>query len=224
MSDLRDGTRARVGEDGRFSLSGVSYGIARVVAESGELRSPVVEVEITEDASPEIELRLYPMQRRDVTLRVHDSSGLPVPGAFVFVETVGRPAVILTTDSAGATTFRLAKDDEPRLRVAAIASGQWALGDWLSITERNGDISVRLGQAGTLAIRGSPHGGLLRLVSQTGWDISAMLRAIGVRARGDEPSIVVPGLPAGAYVVAMGAMSRTVQVAANRLTEVDFSR
>lgn len=223
VSDLRDGTRTRVGEDGRFSLSGIPYGTARVVAESGDLRSPVVEVEISEGGAPEIELSLFPLQRRVVTLRVQDSSGMPAPGAFIFVESSGRAPVILTTDAGGAASFRLAEDDQPRLRVAAVASGQWTFGDWMSINDQERDVIVRVGKVGILSIGGSSEGHFVRIVSLTGWDVSAMLRSIGVPIRLNEPSIAISGLPPGAYVVAMNALLRNVYVEANRVTEVDFS-
>ena len=219
VTDLRDGHRTRTAADGSFHLGGLGAGVARIVAELDDLRSSVVEQEVTENAP--VALRLQPRQREAVAIRVLDSTAAPAQGAFVFVEIRGEYPVILTTSAGGTAELRLPAERREQLRVATVARGEWFLGDWTAIDNLGESMTVRVPKGGTILLRGARETDVA-LTSISGWSVSMMLRRLGAApVRGDD-ALRLAGLPPGVYAVDANGASRTVTVAANRVTETDL--
>jgi hypothetical protein len=225
VTDMRDGQRTRARPDGTFVLAGLRGGVARLVAETAELRSEVVEEEIGDgDAGAHVEIRLRRTSRSTIPIRLRDSAGAPASGAFVFVEVPARPPTILTTDSDGTVAFRIPAEGATRLRVAALAAGEWSLGDWVSLEEiREQGLSVRVPRGGLLAIRGAKDQAAIEVGSASGWSVSTMLRLLGIPLARSEDALRVAGLPPGSYSVHEKDRHRLIAIDAGGVVDVDMN-
>lgn len=213
---------ALAASDGTFRIVGLGVGDYLLRARLDGRETPGVAVRVQADELPApVELVFDDAERREVVVSLR-SDRVPVGGALLLIELAGSGTRLSTADSEGLARVRLPEPAPSSMRVAAVAGGTWAFGDWRSLDGGESTYSIVVGDSGNLLIE-SVRSSVLGLSSDTGWDVAAVLRTFGVALRvGPEAPLVVSGLPVGTYVVTDGAASERVEVVAGTVTPVTF--
>lgn len=219
------GAFALAGEDGTFALGGLLPGPHRLRAESGDLVSEVIAVEVKSGQSTDpMRLIVKARNRPEVSIRVIAADGRPASGGFVFVETKDGIQVA-SIDPSSTATFSFQAEAPPAIRAAADAEGMWALGDWISRDNLPDPLVLRLTQPGSVAITTQGPAGAVSLVRSDGWNLSSLLMRVGSRLTvAPSQPLRVEGLPAGEYSVSIGAIQRAVTVKGGEVAVALFKR
>ncbi|MEM7349289.1 MAG: carboxypeptidase-like regulatory domain-containing protein [Acidobacteriota bacterium] len=218
VRELTSGTLVFSAVDGRFEVSGLDPGTRYFKAEIEERVSPVAEVEVLVDQTPDpIVLRLAtedPSPR--LQLQVLDAAEQPISGAFVFFEGEGGQRGILTAAGDGRAELALDPPLPARVRFATFGAGDWTLGSWMPLPSAGDEPTVLIqGRTGSLELRAAADGepSYVELVSATGWDLSRLLTQVGMRPvlrPGD--SLRLTGLPPGPYTLSTASTAMAVAI------------
>jgi hypothetical protein len=213
VRELTSGALSFSAPDGSFTLAGLRPGKALVQAELRGQTSSLAEAELSERPPEPLRLVLGDETAPTLTVQALDASGLPAAGAFVFLAEEGKGLRLLTTAADGKTTITLEPPLAPRLRAAAYANGSWGFGRWTSREAAQEGISISVAGSGGLIVSSDKKEGPPAITTQDGWDLTWMLRLLGVdpRVTKDQP-LQVTGLPAGQYQVALGGSGMTIAV------------
>jgi hypothetical protein len=224
VRDLGTGAVAFTGTDGSFVLTGAAPGKHSVQAERGELASPVADAEVVPDRPGDL-LRLVLGERQDPEIRVQvlDAEGVPVAGAFVFLEEEGRGQRLLTAGLDGRVAARIEPPLPARVRLAALANGTWSLGDWKGWSEVPETTKLVASPGGAVRVESASRAGSPSILSPQGWDVSWLLTRLGARPtlEPDAP-IEVQGLPEGDYTVFLAGATSSAKVRAGRQVVVEL--
>ena len=214
---------AIAGAGGRFTLAGLEPGRHRLEARLDEAVSRPVEVEVAPGPEPEpVVLVLGPDDPVRLHVAVLDAAGSPVPGALVFLEEEGRAPRLLTAGADGRAVAPIEEPHPARLRAAALAGGRWALGAWTGWERAAEGLTLAVAPSGSLAIESS-RAGVPRVLSEQGWDVSWLLTRVGARPEvAPGLPLVLDGLPAGRYTIALDGVERRVAVPAGGRVAVEL--
>ncbi|HVT19433.1 MAG TPA: carboxypeptidase regulatory-like domain-containing protein [Thermoanaerobaculia bacterium] len=222
VQDLVGGAVALSAADGSFELAGIKPGKVALQAQLLELSSPVAEAAIDGDRQPE-PMRLVLSKRKPaaIEVRVLSADGTPLPGVFVFMEEEGKGQRILTTDAEGKASAGVEPPLSPRVRPAVATGSGWIFGGWVSSAQAQDEgLTLQPGPAGSLLLISAGKEGPPRIVSESGWDLTALLRQLGTApVLSPERPLRLDGLPVGRYVVSLAGTSVTVAVSADSSTE-----
>jgi hypothetical protein len=212
IRELASGSFALSAADGTFSLVGLKPGKSWIQAELLELKSALEEIELREDRPPEpLSLLLGEERAPSIVLQVFDAAGTPAAGVFVILEEEGKGQRLMRTAADGKVTATLEAPLPPRLRAAAWAGGKWGLGAWMDRAAAGEGISVVAAGGAGLRVRSASRRGMPRVASETGWDVSWLLRLLGSPAAlSPEGPLELYGLPAGRYSVSLEDAETTV--------------
>ncbi|HVT14952.1 MAG TPA: carboxypeptidase-like regulatory domain-containing protein [Thermoanaerobaculia bacterium] len=222
VRELVSGALAMSGADGSFSLTGLKAGKAAVEARLRDQASQVAELELAAERPPApLRLVLGDRKGQTVAVQVLGASGAPVAGAFVFLEEAGKGQRLLVADGAGKATATLEPPLPAQVRAAAFAGGSWAFGGWSSREAAEEGLALQVGNGGSsLTVTTSKRDGSPRIVGPEGWEVSWLLRQLGVPpALSPRRPLRVGGLAPGTYTVSLGGASVSVAVAADRAGE-----
>ncbi|MFL6201870.1 MAG: carboxypeptidase regulatory-like domain-containing protein [Thermoanaerobaculia bacterium] len=218
VRDLGTGAVAFTGADGSFVLTGAAPGKHSIQAERDELASPVADTEVVPDRPGDL-LRLVLGERQDPEIRVLvlDAEGVPVAGAFVFLEEEGKGQRLLTAGLDGRVAARIEHPLPVRVRFAALANGTWSLGEWKGWSEVQETMTLLARPGGAVRVESASRTGSPRILSSQGWDVSWLLTRLGV------PPTLAPGvpielhgLPEGDYTVSLVGTTSPAKVRAGR--------
>ena len=173
------------------------------------------EVELQEEGSTApVRLVLGDHDSPGLSIQVTDTAGGPAAGAFVFLEEEGKGLRLLTTAADGKATVTLEAPLPIRVRVAALASGRWALGPWVSREAAGRGLApLAAGGSSSLRVQSREKRGAPRILHETGWDLAWMLRLLSSPlSLSPEQPVQVTGLPPGRYAISLAGASTTVQV------------
>lgn len=221
VREIGSGALAFSATDGSFHLPGPEGATrASVRAESEGLASPEVEVALEPGRVPDpVRLTLERRSPPSIETLVVDSEGLPVAGAFVFLEEEGRGFRILTTGSDGRAAAAMTPPYPARVRLAATSGASWSLGGWVAWDDARSRLTASLGGSGAIEILGDLTG-TPRILSPTGWDVAVLLASLGSQpALSPGIPLRVEGLPPGVYTVAVANSHLTVSARAGEVTE-----
>ncbi|MEO8504578.1 MAG: carboxypeptidase-like regulatory domain-containing protein [Acidobacteriota bacterium] len=222
VEDLDSHANARSGADGSFTLLDLAPGRRRVRASKESERSAIAAVDVHPDEPPAPIVLVIDRSGQD---RVHisvTSDGQAAAGALVFVEIPGQGLRIVTADASGTADLDLTPPRPPNLRAAAVVAGRWVLGSWVAT-----DAALESG----LSLPAIPGGGLevklesglqrLEIVSEAGWNLSALLDRLGVPPEASPGyPLRLDGLPAGAYTIQAGESTRSTAVSAGEIARL----
>lgn len=222
VRELTSGGIAFSGADGKFSLAGLKPGKSVIQAQLQDQTSPLAELElkIGETAAP-LNLVLGERKAPSLAVRVVDSGGAPIPGAFVFLDEEGKGQRLLVADAQGQAEVRLEPPLPTRVRAAAFFAGAWGFGDWLDREAADGGLVVEIAGAESFVVTSDKRQGSPRIVTQSGWDLSWLLRLLGappVFLSPDRP-LQMGGLVTGRYSVTLDGASITLSVGGQRPAE-----
>lgn len=202
-------------EDGGFEIAGAPEGRLRLRARSGALRSPVLEVFNTTEQPPDpVELVLESDPGNRLAIRVVGRDGLPASGAFVFLEPAAGELTLLTTRADGTAETEFMPPLPSRLRAAAFAQGVWAFGSWIQTADLDGRrLQLEIDEPGALRLTSEEYSGPVPVVSENGWNLSALMLRLGKRLTvSPSAPLTLSGLPPGPYLVAQPS-GRIVRIA-----------
>jgi len=221
VRDLASSALAITSAGGGFSLTGLKTGKALLQASREEETSPVRELSLQEGEAPSpVQLVLSTQDTPTVTVTVTDTAGAPRSGAFVFLEEEGKGQRLITTGPDGRATATLSAPLAARIRAAAFFSGTWGFGRWETRETARQGLSVEIGGAGTLLVRSAKSHGSPRIMTQSGWDLSWLLRQLGTPPElSPERPLLVAGLASGLYLVSLDSTSVTLDVSGSRPAE-----
>jgi hypothetical protein len=221
VRELGSGALAFSAADGAFRLSGPE-GADRISiqAEHQGLTSAEVEVALEPGRAPDpVRLTLERRSPPRIETLVVDREGVPVAGAFVFLEEEGRGFRILTTDGDGRAAAAMTPPYPARVRLAATSGPTWSLGGWVAWHDARSGLTASLGGSGSIEILGD-LAGTPRILSPTGWDVAALLASLGAPpALSPGVPLRVDGLPPGVYTIAVASSNLTVSAHAGEVTE-----
>ncbi|HVT57502.1 MAG TPA: carboxypeptidase-like regulatory domain-containing protein [Thermoanaerobaculia bacterium] len=222
VRELVGGAMAFSLADGSFALAGLPPGKVAVQARLDELSSKVAEAEIAGDQPPEpLHLILGKRSSPAIEVRVLGTSGAPIAGAFVFLEEEGKGQRILTTDAEGKASASIEPPLAPRVRPAVATGNGWIFGGWVPAAQAQDEgLTVQSGPAGSLLLTSAAKSGSPRIVSDSGWDLSQLMRQLGATPllTPGRP-LRLDGLPVGSYNVSLDGASLTVVVTADAPVE-----
>lgn len=222
VRDLGTGAVAFTGPDGSFVLTGAAPGKHSIQAERHELASPVVAAEVVPDRPGDL-VRLVLGERQDPEIRVLvlDPEGVPVPGAFVFLEEEGRAQRLLTAGLDGRVSARIELPLPARVRLAMLAQGTWSLGEWRGWTEVPETVTLVASPGGSVKVESAARAGSPRILSPQGWDVSWLLTRLGARPTlAPELPLEIHGLPEGNYAVSLEGTTSSAKVRAGHQVTV----
>jgi hypothetical protein len=221
VRELGSGALAFSAADGSFRLSGPE-GADRisVQAEHQGLTSLEVEVALETGRAPDpVRLTLERRSPPRIETLVVDREGVPVAGAFVFLEEEGRGFRIVTTDGDGRAAAAMTPPYPARVRLAATSGAIWSLGGWVAWDDARSGLTVSLRGSGSIEILGD-LAGTPRILSPTGWDVAALLASLGMPPTlSPGVPLRVDGLPPGVYTIAVASSNLTVSARAGEVTE-----
>lgn len=207
-------------EDGSFDLRGLVAGEHEIRARTfdGRMATERVRVDEGRDTPP---LRLVVGAEKPSEVRIAVTrGGQPAAGAFVFAELENEGQRILTTDATGTATLRIAENSAARrLRLAGFDQGSWSFGTWRA--RDDSAIALAIDRGGALTIAGAT--GEVEIVRADGWNVSQLLRRIGVPPRvGPAAPLLLAGLAPGSYTVAVGGKTLQAEVSAGHSRALTF--
>ncbi len=215
VRELTGGGIAFSSADGKFSLVGLKPGKSVFQAQLQEQTSPLAEMELKiGETPPPLHLVLGERKAPSLAVRVVDSGGAPIPGAFVFLDEEGKGQRLLVADAGGKVDVRVEPPLPPRVRAAAFSAGAWGFGDWLDRTAADGGgLLVEVTGADSFIVTSAKRQGSPRILTQSGWDVSWLLRLLGAppMLSPDRP-LQMSGLVAGQYSISLDGASVTVAV------------
>jgi carboxypeptidase family protein len=205
-------------DDGAFTLAGLVPGRYSLQARKGNLASRSKDVVIDgNDPVRDVRLQLDPDAGDAIRVRVIAASGEPAANAFVFIDSELGPRT-LTTDSAGEAEAVFAAGRPANVRLAAFHRGTWTFGagDPQSKVQL-----LRAGPTGAVTVNVDRAAEVPRLLTSSSADIVAMCARLGIPiSLSPQTPLVIAGLPAGRYTLAIGGDSRVVDVRARETVEV----
>ncbi|MEO8505235.1 MAG: carboxypeptidase-like regulatory domain-containing protein [Acidobacteriota bacterium] len=210
--------------DGSFRLEGLGPGRYTIRASLRDLSSEPATVDLGPDGAPEpLRLVLDDQSRRVVEVEVVGPDGSPAADAFVFLQLDDASVRLVTADGSGRARFTLVKPFPKIVRAADHTLGGWSLGEWQALTADSPPLAIGGGAGGTLSILGAANGIPLTIESAKGWRLDQLLLQMGIPAVPSEPApAIVAGVPAGRYILRLGAQQRVVAVEAGGVTSVTF--
>lgn len=225
VRELTGGATSFTGADGGFTLGGLRPVLNSFEAQSGDLRSDPVQVDLSSRQAHEpLTLILKESAAQPaLAIRVLGPEGLGAANSFVFVEAAGQGLQVLTTDAEGKVDLLLRPPYPEVLRAAAFSAGNWTFGSWTRLEEARDGISLEIGRVGSLALRTRQGRGTLQITAPGGWNLTLLLAFLGSNpSLGPESPLGLTGLPGGAYVVRLAEVSETVNVRAGEQAEVQL--
>jgi hypothetical protein len=221
VSELGSGALAFAKANGTFSLTGLSPGRIALQARLEDLSSNVARVDLAADAPPDpVRLTLGKREPTQIAVTVLDRSGAPAVGAMVFFEEEGKGMRLLVTGTDGSASAGLEAPLAPRVRAGAFANGGFAFGEWASLEQAQQGLALQPAATGGMVVRSAKRQGAVRVMSQSGWDVSWMMRLLGASTEITvERPLRLDGLPAGSYTVSLGGATSTVGIAAGSVGE-----
>lgn len=211
------------GSDGTFVLGGPPAGRWEIQARHAGRASAVITVAVEENRRGDPVEIVLDAATSVVRVRV-TMERAPVAGAIVFLETDKGELRLATAVADGTASFEMLPPIPSRVRVAASAGGRWVFGPWVGSSTAMQEIStLDVRPSGTLLMQSEGVRGNVVVTTQDGWRVDRLLQWLGafLQLAPDAPAIV-PGLPAGTYDVAVGALRKNVAVRANETTETDW--
>ncbi|HVG23199.1 MAG TPA: carboxypeptidase regulatory-like domain-containing protein [Thermoanaerobaculia bacterium] len=207
----------RSGVDGAFRLLGVSGGRARVKATTTG-KSAATEVDPADSVAQNVVLRLEDDRSSGLTVDVCHADGSPAAGVLVFA--MANSGVIAgSTDREGRASLPTVSGEGIALAVHE-PGGRWAFANG-----RAGE-NARLmlpTHPGAFVATSADATGEAAITAPNGFPLDRVLPMIGISSRlGSGGSLRVPGLPPGAYDVALGAFHKGVTIAPGAVAEVRF--
>jgi len=215
ISELASGSLAIARSDGSFVLTGLSPGKLALQARLDDLASAIENIEVSADQPSEpVRLVLKPEDPPQVAVTVIGRSGIPMAGAMVFFEEDGKGTRLLVTSSDGRALVGLEAPLPARVRAGTFANGAIALGDWTSLDQARQGLALQLGETGGLEVQSASGKGSVRILSASGWDLSWMMRLLGVSTEiAPANPLRLDGVPAGVYDVVLGSSEVRANVA-----------
>ena len=213
--------------DGVFTMTGVSPGLHRLQASLGAKASSVVDVVVEPRKEvPEVVLRLGDAEQNVLSIRVVGVNGEPKPNAFVFVEMATGVIRTITADTNGIATTTTAEGIGEAARLVAFAENTWAFGEARRASDASGEqwAEVRFGRTGALriiskSVSGSPVVSSPRVPGDLAWMLARLGSFVSVAP---ERPLVIHGLPAGVYEVALGSERLAASVSAGSVVTVEL--
>jgi hypothetical protein len=221
-----DGTTVLAAPDGSFAFTGLDPGRYVLQAHAGDLESPPAQVELSaERPSDPLRLIVDRPRRTELHVAVLDASGSPAGGAFVFIEELGRGTRLLTADGGGRLVVPVSEPPPAQLRVAATAGGAWGFTAWQSWEALRDGVLIAVDPGGSLRVETHKLEGSPQIFTSEGWNVSALLTELGLRPR-VSPSmpLEIAGLPQGAYIVRLDAVSVNAAIRQGERAGVDLDR
>lgn len=218
----KSSAHALSGVDGTFTLAVEAPGRFTLFARDRERTSATAAVVLgldSEQTPDEIELVLD-SSATEIPIRVTDRGGEPAAGALVFVETA-QGTRLLTADSRGEVSWKPRPPEPVRWRAAVHAGGRWAFSAWRDFDRRDG-LDLAATGSSRLRIEAEP-GRTIAIEGPDGWDLSFLSTRLGLPAQvADDGILVLSGLPAGTYRVALDDHARTAWLGDGDEAEVDL--
>lgn len=205
---------------GNFRMLGIRPGRYEVRARRQELRSDLIEVELSrpgDRASVQLHLAAEAVSDR---LRLELSDG---SGGFCFLETDNASGGQLVQMRDGRAEVSLDPPLGELVRAACNADGRWVLGDWQNLAqvlERGLSFDPSASTA-SLALIGRSRGGHVTISTPGGWDLGQLRMWFG-GAPTFSVGETIPNLPVGPYLIRKGDESRAIVGERRRVTEVDL--
>ena len=111
-----------------------------------------------------------------------------------------------------------------RVRLAAYDGTSWTLGSWRSYESVSDQPQVMAtAPSGSILVTSEDERGLVRIVSEHGWEISQLMTRIGFRPMvALESPLTLHGLPSGTYAVSLANVSVNVSIEQDRLAEAEL--
>ncbi len=204
--------------DGRFEILGLAPGIHELRARFQHLRSPLVDVELSDSRGEIVQLILEdgPLtEELEIVLRGSDSG-------FCFVDMDSALPKVLQI-YAGVAKVTPEPPLPNRLRVACLTDGRWILDGWrdlLTALDRGIEFNP-LDSTSSITLVGEASPGKARIIGPGGWDLGRLrLWFHGVSAFSVGETI--SNLPVGEYTVHVGDWARTVWTERRRATRVEI--
>ncbi|MHB8997975.1 MAG: carboxypeptidase-like regulatory domain-containing protein [Thermoanaerobaculia bacterium] len=222
VRELRGGGFALTRDDGSFVLAGPPPGRWEVQARHVGRSSSISSVLVEEGRETEpVELVL---DAEANTFRVHlVSSGTPVAGAIVFIETNVGELRLATADANGSAEFRFYPPRPQRVRAAASAAGRWVLGTWVGAETAAKGVSLEFRATGALMLFSDGPSGAVTIATQDGWRVDRLLQWLGTFVQ-LAPSMPISlfGLPVGSYEIGVDGKRITEAVRRDETRTVRF--
>ncbi len=165
VREVEGGTTILSAEDGSFRFEGLRAKTYFFSAAKDEAASEPLEVAVGEGQPKEpLVLVLRPEGRRPaLEVSVADERGVPVAGAFVFIELPGQGMRVLTADSSGVAKLLLDPPYPETVRAAARIGMTWALGPWQPFDRARNGLALSPGPTGSLGLVAGESQGLLQI-------------------------------------------------------------
>lgn len=199
--------------DGYFALV-VTPGEHLISAKKNEL-SDTVRVEVKDEATQSVRLTLRPL-RASLSIKMRNSQGDTIADGFVFLQTATTMKIL--TPGADGIAFARFEEMPERVRLAGFSKGRWIFTDWLRATEGE-QLVLSFVDVGSLQIEGSDDS--YTLLAESGWDVTNLLRTIGVPV-GAGHKQMFDGLPAAHYVVVTPRRTLMIVVKKNEVANLRF--
>jgi hypothetical protein len=228
VRELTSGNFALAAQDGTFTLAGLPPGPATLQAQQDQLLSRLLRLDLPADGNLDPVKLVVGDNSTKIDVQVTTAGGVPLGGAFVFVQQQGGGTLLLTTGADGTTSTTIDGAEPPAVRVAAYATGVWTFGAWTpwDTAQQGLALASDPNGHGTLVVT-STQVAAVRLLSADGWDLSWLHQLLGLPLQAAPANpLEIQGLPAGAYSLGKGgaAAAVTVNVPDQGATEVKLNQ
>ncbi len=225
VRELKSGVVTNTEANGQFQMLGLAPGkvFLRAYFEDRSSAALAVEIGAEEPAQP-VTLVLEERPEDQLRLRVVDREGQAAGAALVFVELPGRGLRILTTTSDGSASMTIDPPYPAQVRCAALTGDDWILGPWTAWSDLLAEpLLLAADPTGSLQVESDETTGRVSVISASGWDLTALARRAGIPVTvSPHQPLLLTGLPAGGYTLAVGGPARAIAVEPGELVEIEL--